>query len=245
MPLFMKVAFHHFMICGFLCFNNSTKDVFMKTILVTSQKGGSGKTTLVELLSVETERAGDGPAWIVDTDPQGTLTQWHERREGQTPQRAEIPFDRLAAGLKSMEGRGASYCFIDTAPTISTQSAALIALADLVLIPVRPSPADLWASAQTVAIVKDARKHFLFVITQANHQASITAQTIAALSKHGPVAETFVGNRVLYAGAMTGGKTAPELAPVSAAAIEIRTLWKNVKSTFHENNKSLRKAAHG
>jgi hypothetical protein len=44
---------------------------------------------------------------------------------------------------------------------------------------------------------------------------------------------------------MTGGKTAPELAPSSAAADEIKALWKNVKSTFHENNKSLRKAANG
>jgi chromosome partitioning protein len=220
-------------------------DDFMKTILVTSQKGGSGKTTLVGLLSVEAERAGDGPAWVVDTDPQGTLSQWHERRDAEAPQRAEIPFDRLDEGLKTMQGRGGAYCFIDTAPTISSQSAGLIGLADLVLIPVRPSPADLWASAQTVALVKDARKPFIFVIMQANYQASITAQTIAALSKHGPVAETFVGNRVLYAGAMTGGKTAPELAPSSAAADEIRNLWKNVKSTFHENSKPSRSVKYG
>jgi chromosome partitioning protein len=50
-------------------------DVFMKTILTTSQKGGSGKTTVVELLSVEADRAGDGPAWIIDTDPQGTRSR--------------------------------------------------------------------------------------------------------------------------------------------------------------------------
>jgi chromosome partitioning protein len=217
----------------------------MKTILTTSQKGGSGKTTLVELLSVEVERAGDGPAWIVDTDPQGTLSQWHDRRECDAPQRAEMPFDRLAAGLMNMQGRGAVYCFIDTAPTISSQSTALINLADLILIPVRPSPADLWASAQTVALVKNAGKPFLFVITQAKHQASITAQTIAALSQHGRVAETFIGDRVLYAGAMTGGLTAPELAPMSAAAEEVSRLWKDVKSCFHENSKRNRSVKYG
>lgn len=217
----------------------------MKTILISSQKGGSGKTTLVEILSVEVERAGDGPAWIVDTDPQGTLSQWHDRREHDSPQRAEIAFDNLAAGLKNMQGRGAAYCFIDTAPTISSQSAALIDLADLVLIPVRPSPADLWASAQTVALVKDAAKPFLFVITQAKNQATITAQTIAALSKHGPVADAFIADRVLYAGAMTGGRTAPELSPRSPAADEVAQLWQNVKSCFHENNKASRSVKYG
>ena len=217
----------------------------MKTILMTSQKGGSGKTTVVELLSVEADRADDGPSWIIDTDPQATLTQWHKRRDQDTPQRAELPFDRIPEGLKKLATMGAAYCFIDTAPTISAQSARLIALADLILIPIRPSPADLWASAQTVALVKEAKKPFLFVITQAKPLTTITAQTIAALSQHGRVAEAFIADRVLYAGAMTGGKTAPEIAPRSAAAGEVSRLWNDVKSCFHENNKSSRRLKHG
>jgi chromosome partitioning protein len=60
----------------------------MKTIVISSQKGGGGKTTLTALLSVEAERAGDGPAWLIDTDQQGTLSQWHERREAEKPERA-------------------------------------------------------------------------------------------------------------------------------------------------------------
>jgi chromosome partitioning protein len=217
----------------------------MKTILMTSQKGGSGKTTVVELLSVEADRAGDGPAWIIDTDPQGTLSQWHKRREHDTPNLAELPFDRIASGLETIAGRGGAYCFIDTAPTISAQSAALIALADLILVPIRPSPADLWASAQTVALVKNAGKPFMFIITQAKPQATITAQTIAALSQHGRVAQSFIADRVLYASAMTGGHTAPELSPRSAAAEEVASLWNDVKSCFHENNKSDRRLRYG
>jgi chromosome partitioning protein len=219
--------------------------VFMKIIVITSQKGGSGKTTLAAHLSVEAERAGDAPAWLVDTDEQATLSQWHDRREHDTPQRAEMPFTRLAEGLANIAERGAAYCFIDTAPTISTQSAAIINLADLVLIPVRPSPADLWAVSETVALVKDAGKPFLFVITQAKSQASITAQTVAALSQHGRVAQAFIADRVPYAGAMTGGRTAPELAPKSPAADEIAGLWNDVKSCFHENIKSVRRVKHG
>ena len=217
----------------------------MKIIVITSQKGGSGKTTLAAHLAVEAERSGDAPAWLIDTDEQGTLSQWHERREQDTPQRAEMPFARLADGLANMAERGATYCFIDTAPTISEQSAALVNLADLVLIPVRPSPADLWAVSETVALVKNARKPFLFVITQAKPQATITAQTVAALSQHGQVAQSFITDRVPYAGAMTGGRTAPELSPKSAAAEEVAGLWKNIKSCFHENIKSLKKVKHG
>lgn len=217
----------------------------MKTIVITSQKGGSGKTTLAAHLAVEAERAGDAPAWLIDTDEQGTLSQWHERREAETPQRAEMPFARLAAGLANMVERGAAYCFIDTAPTISGQSASLIDLADLVLIPVRPSPADLWAVAETVALVKAAGKPFLFVLTQAKPQATITAQTVAALSEHGRVARAFIADRVPYAGAMTGGRTAPELAPKSAAAEEIANLWLDVKSCFNENIKTAKKVMYG
>lgn len=213
----------------------------MKTIVITSQKGGSGKTTLTAHLAVEAERAGDAPTWLIDTDEQGTLSQWHERREAETPQRAEMPFARLATGLATMAERGAAYCFIDTAPTISGQSAFLIGLADLVLIPVRPSPADLWAVAETVTLVKNAGKPFLFVLTQAKPQATITAQTVAALSEHGRVAQAFIADRVPYAGAMTGGRTAPELSTKSAAAEEIANLWRDVKSCVNENNKIERR----
>lgn len=217
----------------------------MKTIVITSQKGGSGKTTLATHLAVEAERKGDGPAWLVDTDKQGTLSLWHERREAETPQRADVPFSRLAAGLAALAERGAAYCFIDTAPTISEQSTSLLHLADLVLIPVRPSPADLWAVSETVTLVKEAGKPFMFVMTQAKPQASITAQTVAALSQHGRVAQAFIADRVPYAVAMTGGRTAPELSAKSPAAEEIAALWLDVKSCFHENMKSTMRIAHG
>jgi chromosome partitioning protein len=217
----------------------------MKTIVITSQKGGSGKTTLTAHLAVEAERNGDAPVWLIDTDKQGTLSLWHERREADTPERAEVPLPRLAAGLEALSQRGGAYCFIDTAPTISDQTVGLITLADLVVIPVRPSPADLWSVAETVALVKEAGKPFLFVITQAKPQATITAQTAAALSHHGRVAEAFIGDRVPYAMAMTGGRTAPELGSKSAAAAEVAALWGQVKSCFHENQQLKTRVSHG
>jgi chromosome partitioning protein len=212
----------------------------MKRIVAASQKGGSGKTTLCAHLSVEAERQGDGPVWLIDTDKQGTLSQWHERRTAETPQRAELPFAQLAGGLSLLEKRGAAFCFVDTAPAISDQTAAIIDLADLVLVPVRPSPADLWAVSQTIELIRQVNKPFLFIITQAKPQAIITAQAVAALSHHGRVAQSFITDRVSYAAAMTDGRSATELSHRSPCVQEITGLWADVKSCFHENMKSVK-----
>lgn len=96
-----------------------------------------------------------------------------------------------------------------------------------------------------MALVKDKKKPFLFVLTQAKPQAKITAQAVAALSKHGHVAEIFIADRVAYAAAMTGGNTAPELAPKGLAAQEITALWEEIKSYFNESMKTRRKVANG
>ncbi len=214
----------------------------MKTIVVTSQKGGSAKTTLTAVLAVEAERAGDGPVWLIDTDKQGSLTRWHDRRQAETPQRAEIPFRELAKGLEAISVKhGGAVCFIDTAPAISEQSAGIIGLADLVLIPVQASPSDLWAVAETIELVREAGKPFRFVITRAKPQASITAQSVAALSHHGPVAQHFMADRVAYAVALAGGNTAPELQPRGSAATETTALWQELKSAFAETSKAAKK----
>ncbi len=217
----------------------------MKTILITSQKGGSGKTMLAAHLAVEAERSGDAPTWIIDTDRQATLSRWHERRKAETPHRGDVRPEKLMTGLATLSAQGAAYCFIDTAPTISEQTAALMDLADLIVIPVRPSPSDLWAVTETVQLVKDAEKSFIFVITQAKQQATITAQAIAALSEHGRVAQSFIADRVAYAAAMTGGNTAPEVAPRGPAAQELTALWTELKSCFNEKLKSTKKVANG
>jgi len=219
----------------------------MQTIVINSQKGGSGKTSLCAHLSVEAERAGDGPVYLIDTDPQGTLSTWHDVRTAERPHRVEIkrpaatdPSDTsqlvratLEPALATLEQRGAALCFIDTAPTRGDELAELFRLADLVLVPVRPSPSDLWAVSVTVAALKRVGVPFLFVVNQATINANITAQAIASLSHHGPVAETIIVNRVHYAAAMTDGHTAPELAGKGQTAQEIAGLWTNIKSCLH------------
>lgn len=216
----------------------------MKTLVWNSQKGGSGKTNLCAHTAVEAERAGSGPIYLIDTDPQGTLSTWHESRTAETPHRVEVALPELPAVLETLVQRGAAFCMIDTAPTRADENAELFRLADLVLVPVRPSPSDLWAVSATVGLLKQIGTPFLFVVNQATLNANITAQAVASLSHHGPVAQTIIVNRVPYAASMTDGHTAPELAPKGPAAAEITELWKNIKSCLHASMKSTKDSAH-
>jgi chromosome partitioning protein len=146
-----------------------------------------------------------------------------------------LPFDGIAEGLRQLRQRNAAFCFIDTAPSRTDETAVLFDLADLVLVPIRPSPSDLWAASATVELLKRENVPFLFVLNQAKANASITAQAAASLSHHGPVAETFIGDRVPYAAAMTDGRTALEITPKGPAAIETAALWQNIQAWFHAN----------
>ena len=100
----------------------------MQTIVINSQKGGSGKTTLCAHLSVQAVRAGDGEVFLIDTDPQGTLTTWHEKREADEPRRVELPFQGIADGLDRLRERKVKFCFIDTAPSRTDETAVLSAI---------------------------------------------------------------------------------------------------------------------
>jgi chromosome partitioning protein len=229
----------------------------VQAIVINSQKGGSGKTSLCANLSVEAERAGDGPVYLIDTDPQGTLSAWHEVRTATVPQRVEIPFSDLipddnrsqwlarSPGLEVLaQQHNPAFCFIDTVPSRGDENAKLFQIANLVLVPVRPSPSDLWAVSATVALLKREGTPFLFVVNQATANANITAQAVAALSHHGPVAETIISTRVHYAAAMTDGHTAPELASRGPAAREIAALWKNIKACLHAGMLATKVKAH-
>ena len=205
----------------------------MKAIIVNSQKGGSGKTTLTANLSVEAERVGDGPVYLIDLDAQGTLSTWHEKRENELPHRVEIALADLEGTLPRLEQRGASLCLIDTAPSRGDEMASLFRLADLVLVPVRPSPSDLWAASATVEILKRESIPFLFILNQVKANAGITGQAAAALSHHGRVAETFIGDRVPYAVAFTNGLTAMEIDRRGPSAMETASLWKNIRACLY------------
>jgi chromosome partitioning protein len=209
---------------------------FMKTIVINSQKGGSGKTMLAKHLSVQAEKVGDGPVYLIDTDPQASLSAWHHKRASETPARVDLPFEGLGKGLELLRAKGASYCFVDTASGRLDVASQLFGLADLVIFPVQPSEDDLSAAPTTVHNLKSANARFMFVLTRAKPNTLITAQAAAILSKHGRVAETFVGDRTGYKSPYPNGQTVTEADMRSPAATEIAALWENIKSCIHETS---------
>ena len=113
----------------------------MKTIVIANQKGGSGKSTITVHLAAAAEKAGDGPAVISDTDPQGTAADWFNQRKKagiDTPRYSALSLSDLSGRIQDLSEAGASYLFIDTAPSIGAVNADLFALADLDPDPVEP-----------------------------------------------------------------------------------------------------------
>jgi chromosome partitioning protein len=218
----------------------------MQVIVINSQKGGSAKTMLAKHLSVEAERAGDGPIFLIDTDPQGTLTAWHTKRESEAPARVEVPFEGLEKGLELIRSHGANYCILDTASGRIEVASELFKLADFVIFPVQPSEDDLTAAPRTVQALKAVGVPFVFVLTRVKPGTLITAQAAAVLSKHGEVAETFINDRTGYKSPYPKGQTITEAEPRGPAAKEITALWGNIKSCMHGGMQEIRKEkAHG
>jgi chromosome partitioning protein len=206
----------------------------MKTIVITSQKGGSGKTTLTAHLSVAAENAKDGPAVVIDTDPQQTLATWWNVRAAEQPKLAPTSLRDLQQKLSALAEAGFAYCFIDTPPALTEQNRQVLKMADLVLIPTRPSPNDLWSLGATLDLIKASGTPFAFVLTQAKANARITVQTIAALSQHGQVFQSIVHDRVDYAASMTDGRTVQEISSGGQGAAETFELWMLTKKRLGE-----------
>ena len=197
-------------------------------IAVACQKGGSGKTTIAAHLAVQAGTAGQGPVSLVDTDPQGSLAEWWEARKDDSLALARVKLDDLVADPARLRTRGAAIAIIDTPPALTASIEQVIAIADLVIIPARPSPHDLRAIGATVKMARRAGKPFLFVVNGAAPRANITAEAVAALSEHGRVAPIILYQRTDFAASMIDGRTVMETAPAGRSAQEIAELWKYV-----------------
>jgi chromosome partitioning protein len=197
----------------------------MLTLVMASQKGGVGKTTLAGHLAVQAEASGAGPVALIDTDPQGSAAAWWNARAAAAPAFAAVAIAGLPAQLAALKKSGIKIAIIDTPPAVTATIRQVLAVADLVLVPTRPSPHDLRAVGSTVDLVHAAGKRLVFVINGAAHRARITFDAAIALSQHGPVAPVVVYQRTDFAGSMIDGRTAQELDPDSKSAAEIAALW--------------------
>ena len=197
----------------------------MRVMIFASQKGGSGKTTLAGHVAVQAERAGAGPVALIDTDPQGSLSEWWNLRQAERPYFVGTDFPRLLTDLQKLHAGGVELAIVDTSAAITMAIRDVAVFADLVVIPVRPSPHDLRSVGATVALVEDVNKPLVFVINAAIPRARITKDAIIALSRHGIVAPVTVHNRVNFAESMIDGRTVMETDEHSRSAKEIAGLW--------------------
>lgn len=115
---------------------------------------------------------------------------------------------------------------IDTPPAVTRAISEVVAHADLVIVPTRPSPHDLRAVGPTVDIIAEGRRKQMIVVNAATARAKITQEAAIALSQHGTVAPVTVHNRLDFAASMIDGRTVMEIDAMSKSASEIVDLWR-------------------
>lgn len=209
--------------------------VHMRVLAIASQKGGSGKTTLSGHLAVQAQRVGAGPVVLIDIDPQGSLAEWWNERADDYPAFAQTSIVRLAADLELLRQQGFKLAVIDTPPAITRAIQCVVQLAELIVVPTRPSPHDLRAVSPTVELCARAGKPLIFVVNAATQSARITGDATVALSHHGTVAPMMLHQRLDYAASMIDGRTVMEIDPQGRSAAEVAALWAYVGDHLEKN----------
>ncbi len=203
-----------------------------KVLCVTQQKGGAGKTTLCAHLAVALA-AGRRDVTVLDIDPQQSLTTWFRKREelfGEDDGLEVEAVDDLRRGSQvSKVARSRDIVIIDCPPHAGNEAKIAIRSADLVVVPVQPSPMDIWATRPTLNLAAREGKPVLIVFNRVPARANLTDEMLAEAKGYGvKMARTRVGNRVLFAGALNEGLTAGEMAPSGRAASEISRLAREI-----------------
>jgi chromosome partitioning protein len=208
----------------------------MHTIVLATQKGGSGKSTIAIGLALAAMKAGH-TVRLIETDSQGTLSNWQSRRVYAEPIVEPLySADEIAPRLQVLDRSGVTLTIIDTAGGVSAATTAAIRCADLCLIPSRPSVADIEAAATTLNLVRSCDKPFAFVLNQTpiRGQRVSNAATVLAdeepLDPLGVLALPCIVMRNDHQDALGLGLAVSEYAPTGKSADEIRGLWQWVET---------------
>ena len=196
----------------------------MHIITLATQKGGSGKSTLAASLAVAAEHAGKRVA-VLDTDPQGTVFKWGQRRKADSPVVDKCEPHQLAAVLKSLPKQGFDWVIIDTAGAHNASVAPALQAATFCLVPVRPTLPDLEAAVPTARQLRDRQTPFAFVLSQCFGSTSRINDAATGLLKYGKIAPTGIFQRADHADAFTSGQGVTEFNPTGKAAQEIKLLY--------------------
>lgn len=201
-------------------------------IALLNQKGGVGKTTLATHIAGELALRGQ-QVILLDADPQGSALDWTQRRSQQGLPRlfGAVGLARETLHQEAPElARRCDHLIIDGPPRIAAIARSALMAAGQVLIPVQPSPYDLWASGEMVALIREAQVFrpdlaAAFVINRRVVRTVIGREARGTLVEQPlPALASEVCQRIVFADSVAAGRLARESAPDSAAAREIATL---------------------
>ncbi len=205
----------------------------MKVIAVLNQKGGSGKTTIATHLARALQVTG-ADVLLIDSDPQGSARDWAAVCDDNPITVVGIDRPTIERDLKNLVKK--NYLIIDGAPQAANLAVSAVKAADFILIPVQPSPYDIWATSDLVDLVKqriemtDGALQAAFVISRAIKGTKMSREVAGALEGYGlPVLTTRITQRVLYPGSAAKGSTVLDEYPSGDAAREIYALASELK----------------
>ena len=206
----------------------------MKVIAVLNQKGGSGKTTIATHLARALQLSG-ADVLLVDSDPQGSARDWAAVRDDQPLTVVGIDRPTIDRDVKNV-ARKVDFVVIDGAPQAADLAVSAIKAADFILIPVQPSPYDIWAAADLIELVKqrievtDGRLQAAFVVSRAIKGTRIGGEITEALAGYDlPILDSRITQRVSYPGTAAAGTTVLETEPDGDAAAEVMALANEIK----------------
>lgn len=209
-------------------------------ITIAQQKGGSGKTTLAANLAIAATLKGKSVG-ILDTDPQGSLGRWFMQRcDHMGEDNTGLHFRTASAWGARFEAKQlqktCDLVIIDTPPKMGSDGRPSIQAANLVLIPVTPSPLDVWATEPTLELAKAEQVPHAVILNKCDPRTRMTQGMDSTLEQLGAQAlPARINNRVLFAEAMQMGKGVQELRSTSPAAADAETVFGAVMDVLEKS----------